>query len=238
MSDPKGQLTLTQMMQLVRASMLQSSILPSCSFSTLVRQFQALPPGKLFGLSGTDSEVFRIALAMASQALLKGTPIALVDGSNRFDVYRIAEFARWVTSRHLVKEHVPPEDLLRNIFVARAFTCYQMEATITERVPLFIRQINAPVLIIFSLLDTFYDEQAPLFEVKASLGRIIAALQRLKDEGVSVLLASLKMKLESKGRNELLPRIERAMDQVYRLEENGEGRRIVLIEERYQPQKR
>jgi len=212
-------------------------MLPPHSISAIVRQFQELPPGKLFCLQGSG-EVFRLSLSMASHALLKGTPIVLVDGSNRFDVYRIAEFARWVTSRHLVKDHVNPEDLLKNIFVARVFTCYQMEATITERLPAFVKRIGAPVAMIFGLLDTFYDEQAPLFEVRAGLERIITALQQMKRDGISVLLASKDVKLESKERNALLPRMEREMDQVYRLEEKEEERRIVLIGDRDEPRRR
>ena len=62
-----------------------------------------------------------------------------------------------------------PENLLDNIFVSRAFTCYQMEAVITERLPAFVRRSRSPVVMIFGLLDTFYDEQAPLFEVRREL---------------------------------------------------------------------
>jgi hypothetical protein len=109
---------------------------------------------------------------------------------------------------------VTPEQLLRQIFVARAFTCYQMEATITDRLPAFLNQKRATIAIIFGLLDTFYDEQAPLFEVKKSVERIIGALQYLKEHNISVLLASVDMKLESKERSGLFPRVKSAMDHV------------------------
>lgn len=175
----------------------------------LVRQFEAAPPGKLFCLHG-DAGVFRLSLHAASHALLCGKPIALVDGTNRFDAYAIAGFARTVTSR--TGKPVTPDQLLRQIHIARAFTCYQMEATITERLPAFLRQRKATIAIIFGLLDTFYDEQAPLFEVTKSVGRIIAALQRLKAENISVLLASLDLKTASKERNMLFPRMASAMD--------------------------
>jgi len=46
------------------------------------------------------------------------------------------------------------------------------------------------------------------------------------------------MKLESKERNGLLPRVKREMDQVYWLEESEEGNKIVLIGERYEPRRR
>lgn len=177
-----------------------------------MQQFEQAPPGKLFCLHG-DASVFRLSLYTASHALLRGVPIALVDGTNRFDVYYIAEFARKVTSQS--KRCVTPDQLLRQIYVARAFTCYQMEATITERLPAFLKRTGAPVAIVFGLLDTFYDEQAPLFEVQKSVQRIIVALQELKQANISVLLASKDMKLESKGRNALFPRVRAAMDHVF-----------------------
>jgi hypothetical protein len=193
--------------------------------TSLIRQFEAAPPGKLFCLHGGTPLVFRLSLYAASHALLRGVPIALVDGTNRFDAYYIAEFARRVTSR--TKQRVTPEQLLRQIHVARAFTCYQMEATITERLPAFLKQKGATVAIIFGLLDTFYDEQAPLFEVKAGVQRIIAALHQLKADNISVLLASMDVKLESRERNGLFPRISVAMDHVLGVEEDDRGYHIV-----------
>jgi hypothetical protein len=192
---------------------------------------------------------------MASHTLLRGVPVALVDGTNRFDAYYIAEFARLrartipdnsgvqarkMTSQRLVKQRVTPEQLLQRIHIARAFTCYQMEATITERLPAFLRRTGAPIAIIFGLLDTFYDEQAPLFEVKASIERIVAALYRLKTDNISVLLASLDMKLESKERNGLFPRVRQAMDGVFAMEEGEAGQRIICEPERMinEPQRR
>ncbi len=218
------------------ASATGGALVPS---SALMQQFAAAPPGKLYCLHGSSS-VFRLSLNAASQVLLRNIPVTLVDGTNRFDVYYIAEFARRVAQRAGVtapggparRERVEPEQLLNNIFISRAFTCYQMEATITERLPAFVRKKRSPIAIIFGLLDTFYDEQAPLFEVKASLQRIIAALHRLRQDNVSVLLASLDIRLAptgpaSKERNGLFPQLMRAMDRVYAVEEQEGAPRIV-----------
>ena len=196
---------------------MSQSLMP---YTTLARQFQSAPPGKLYSLVGTDSSVFRLSLSMASQALLRGVPIAVVDGSNRFDAYMIAEAARQITAGRSGRR-VTPEELLNRIYVARAFTCYQMEATITERLPAFLRRIRAPVAMIFGLLDTFYDDQAPLFEVKASVERVISALHAMKKDDISLLLASKEIKVESKERNGLLPRVHAAMDQVYLLNDGS-----------------
>jgi hypothetical protein len=154
-------------------------------------------------------------------------PVTLVDGTNRFDVYYLAEFARKHAGMHPDGRRITPESLLDNIFVSRAFTCYQMEAVITERLPVFVRQRGSPVVIIFGLLDTFYDDQAPLFQVKAGLERILMALRRLRQDNVAVLLASLDVKLGSKERNGLFPHLMTVMDRVYRVVEDAGGQRIL-----------
>jgi hypothetical protein len=194
-------------------------------YTQLMQQFKSAPPGKLYCLHGTGG-VFRISLAAAAHVLLSGMPVTLVDGTNRFDVYYLAEFARKHAGVHPDGRTITPESLLDNIFISRAFTCYQMEAVITERLPVFVRQRGSPVVIIFGLLDTFYDDQAPLFQAKAGVERIMEALRLLRRDNVAVLLASLDVKLGSKERNGLFPRLMTAMDRVYRLDEDAGSQRI------------
>jgi hypothetical protein len=186
--------------------------------TVLVEQFCAAPPGKLYCLHG-GSGVFRLSLLAAGHALLNGVPVTLVDGSNRFDLYGLAEFARRAAGSNGV-----PEQVLQNIFISRAFTCYQMEAVLTERLPAFVHEKHSPVVLIFGLLDTFYDEQAPLFEVRNALERILNALHALRDEGIALLLASTDIRPASSSRTALFPRLASSMDRVYRLAEEADGR--------------
>jgi hypothetical protein len=90
-----------------------------------------------------------------------------------------------------------------------------MEAVLTERLPAFVRSRQAPVVIIFGLLDTFYDEQAPLFEVRASLQRIMTSLRRLSREHVSVLLASADAGPVPSDRQGLMRGVLAGMDKVF-----------------------
>lgn len=193
-------------------------------YSSVIEQFQSAPPGKLFCLHGGNA-VFRLSLAGASRALASGIPMTLVDGTNRFDVYYITDFARRLAGQQQGR-HRTPEQFLRNIFISRAFTCFQMEAVITDRLLPFVRERKSPVVIIFGLLDTFYDEQAPLHEVRASLGRIITALQRLKAERIAVLLACADLRPASAERRDLFPRLAGAMDRVYRVSDEGGRLRV------------
>jgi hypothetical protein len=175
----------------------------------LIEQFRAAPPGKLYGVHG-DSRVFRLSLVAAGHALLQGVPVTLVDGSNRFDLYGLAEFARRAAGGRRT-----PEELLRNIFISRAFTCYQMEAVITDRLPEFVRARKSPVVLIFGLLDTFYDEQASLWDVQSGVQRMTQALQCLKREGVSILVASTDIGPVPPARKGLLPGVMKGMDRVF-----------------------
>ena len=186
-------------------------------YTALVRQFTAAPPGKLYCLHG-GRDVFRLSLYAASRALLRGVPIALVDGTNRFDLYAVADVARRLGNRRAT-----PEDLLRRIFVSRAFTCYQMEAVVTERLPRFLAREKIPVAVIFGLLDTFYDEQAPLFEVRAGLRRVMASLRQLKRDNIAVLLALQNTVPASPERRTLFPSVAAHMDHVFSLADHGRG---------------
>jgi hypothetical protein len=186
-------------------------------YATLVRQFHAAPPGKLYLLHGGE-RVFRFSLAAAAQALVAGVPMTVVDGANRFDAYFIAEFARRFTAAGTGRR-ITPEELLERIYVSRAFTCYQMEALITDRLPAFLALSRSPVAIIFGLLDTFYDDQAPLFEVRNGLRRIVGVLQRLKRGGTSILLASANGRPVPPERRGLQGTLHASMDRVYMLEE-------------------
>ena len=183
---------------------------PALSYATLVRLFHAEPRGKLYGLHG-NGFAFRLALSIAARVLLRGMTVALVDGTNRFDAYFIAEFARRVAARG----GPPPEALLSRIFISRAFTCYQMEAAVTERLPAFLLRSGAPVALVFGPLDSFYDDQAPLFEGKAGMERMIGALERMRDAGTAVLTASQEIRPASRERSRLFPRLAEAMDSMF-----------------------
>jgi len=178
------------------------------TFGALSNRFTR-PPGKLCLLYG-DPLIFRMSLTIASQALACNMPIAVVDGCNRFDPHAIAQFAR--------RRNIAPAVLLNRIFVSRGFTCYQMEAAITNRLLPMLRRIGSRAAVIFGLLDTFYDEQAPFREVNHMLDRIVDVLRTMKSQGISVLLVCREWNILPDERNELFATLKLSVDHVYRLE--------------------
>ncbi len=102
-------------------------------------------------------------ITLATHLALKGS-VHVLDGGNRFNAFLAARCLRSIGAPNL-------EEALGNIHIARAFTCYQMTAMLEQASP-----DSLPTLVI-DLLDTFYDESAPLPE-RLRLARRCA--QRLK----------------------------------------------------------
>jgi len=180
------------------------------SSESLVHTFTH-PPGKVYLLHG-DRTIFTLSLTMASAALSKGTSIAVVDGGNRFNVHLISRFAR--------EHQIDPTQLLNRIFISRGFTCYQMEQALTRRLPAFLASQRATTAMIFNPLDTLFDEQAPLREVRQILRRILIALNDMKRRGISILIASVDRTVWPEERNSLVQTLTASVDRVYRLEED------------------
>ena len=194
--------------------------LPTVTFHALATGFSA-PPGKLYLLYG-DPMIFRFALTVAAQALANGMPVAAVDGCNRFDPHAIARFAR--------QRKMDPDVLLNRIFVSRGFTCYQMEAAITRRLVPQLQRTRSQTALIFGLLDTFYDEQAPFREVRQMLHRIVGVLEEMKSQGMSVMLACQEWNVLPKERNQLFATLKASVDHVYRMERNEDHQPKLFLE--------
>jgi hypothetical protein len=186
----------------------------------LVQSFVA-PPGKVCLLYG-DKPIFNLSLRMAAYAMAQGSPVAVVDGCNRFNVHLLSRFAR--------ERRINPDEFLRRIFISRGFTCYQMEQAVGSRLPVFLESIGSNVAMIFGLLDTFYDEQASFREVQQILRRLLVTLQEIKASGVSVLLACTEWNVLPKERNQLFTTLKTGMDAIYRLKDDGTNRPALFLE--------
>jgi len=178
-------------------------------------------PGKVFLLYGERS-IFQLSLQMAAHAMVQGNPIAVVDGCNRFDVHALSRFAR--------VRKIDPNKFLNHIFISRGFTCYQMEQAITHKLPAFLATIHSSTALVFGLLDTFYDEQASLREVRQILQRLLGSFQEMKSKGVSLLLVCLERTVAPQERNQLFTTLKNGVDRVYKLDTNERGSLQLYLE--------
>jgi hypothetical protein len=141
-----------------------------------------LPRKVLFwGEGGGDISSY-IAGWMAGQ----GMDVVVLDGANRFDPYVVSSFAK--------KALIPPENLLKRIRIARAFTCYQMATLVEEKLIALLRregaisQVHKPWVILLGPITTFLDEDVPEGESRLLFERMLRKMEEMAMEGVSFYL--------------------------------------------------
>ena len=111
-------------------------------------------------------------LDLAAHLALHG-PLRVLDGGNHFHAYSVARSLRRQTARM--------DEMLGNIRVARAFTCYQMLALLSNT------PAGSTPTLVLDLLCTFYDDSVALYEARRLLDSVLAELRRLGQGGPVVV---------------------------------------------------
>lgn len=163
-------------------------------------------PGKTFLLYG-DERIFPLTMKITAYLMLKQRTIAVVDGCNSINIHALARFAQERT--------IDPESFLKKIFISRGFTCYQIEQAVVYKLPDFLKKIHSQNAIILGLLETLYDEQAPIREVRQILGRVLAQFAKFKEKGITLLVACQKFNVVPEERNQLFHILLKGVDSVY-----------------------
>jgi hypothetical protein len=123
-----------------------------------------LHSARLYLLVAPHPEVDQLCDTLIARLALAGA-VRVLDGGNRFDAHKIARYIR--------SQSAQLEAILGRIAIARAFTCYQMAASLAEQ-----EAGNSPLLVL-NLLTTFHDENVPMSDRIRLLHLCIADLKRL-----------------------------------------------------------
>ena len=158
----------------------------------------------------------------SSWLLMRVRGIVLIDGANRVDPYLLAKLAR--------TRSIDPYSLLDRAYVTRAYTCYQLDISITDGLLEFVRNVEANVVMIYGLLDLFDDDQVPLSDIADILRRVCQTLEHLKANSVSTLLVSSVPHFQLKEREKFFQTMIAMSDVRYRLEQHQENQHIILEE--------
>lgn len=138
--------------------------------------------------------MLQLAAGLAGRGSLR-----VLDGGNQFNAYQVARAARRRTAEI--------DTLLERIFLARAFTCYQMEALL-----LGTRDHPFPTLVL-DFLATFHDENVPMSERRRLLAHCAGHLRRLARQA-AVVVSARPAAEDQPERVELLTSLRRCADQV------------------------
>ncbi len=111
-----------------------------------------------------------------------GSPAVFVDGCNRFDPYLISENARLLG--------LDPEETLKNVWVSRAFTSYQLTALVTENLPKVLSSVKPKLVVVSDAAALYCDSDIGLFEAKRTFNRVVRFLWNLTKERKLLLVAT------------------------------------------------
>ena len=156
---------------------------------------------------------------LAGLVAASGMKPIFVDGANGFDPYIVSRFAR----RHFLA----PAHLLKEIVVARAFTCYQLFTLVRERLEAMIGPHHNPLVILFGPITTLLDEDVPEQEANLLFRGMLEKLEELNSRGLPFLLMQPPIPSRSR-RGHLLKRLSRWSDMVLRAVNEGGELKLVL----------
>ena len=115
------------------------------------------------------AETGRLSHYFLPRLLRQGQRVLMLDGANCADPRLLERLAR--------QRGVPFADFNRQIEIARAFTCFQLTELIA-RVPQFLADFPAQVLIVTAFPELYYDEDVRDWHARVAFERALASLQR------------------------------------------------------------
>jgi len=108
--------------------------------------------------------------------------VIFLDGGNLFDPYLISETARL--------NGLDPEETLKNIWISRAFTSYQMTALITERLSQILDREKSRLVVISEATTLYCDADIGSAEAKKTFNYVTLYLWNLVRERNIILLVT------------------------------------------------
>lgn len=141
------------------------------------------------------SSLLCVKAQLPSQLGGLATKAIFVDGANTFRLYNISRIAQF--------HNLNPKQVLDQIYVARAFTAYQMRSLITQKLPQVIKETGAKLIIISDIAAAFLDDDIPDEETQKIYSQVATYLGKFAKENQVIIVATYPPHERTK-RNNLL----------------------------------
>jgi hypothetical protein len=173
----------------------------SLNMQNINNLFPGFAPGDFAVIYGSPSITSLMSLLcvraqLPSQIGGLSSNVVFIDGGNNFRLYQISRLAQI--------HHLDPKQTLDKIFLARAFTAYQMTALIMERLKDAVEKYNAKLVIISDIAGLFLDKDIHDEEAKRVYSQILAYLQNFARQHEVILIATYPSRQSSNARNTYL----------------------------------
>jgi len=109
---------------------------------------------------------------------------------------------------------------LGRIHLSRAFTVHQLESAICDRLEEALDRYQSRLCFVSGLLETFYDEEVPLWETTRILKSVTEKLRALADQGHRLIVLAPDPPMPTIKRRNLTPLITKISDRIFSLTED------------------
>lgn len=149
--------------------------------------------GDIHLIVGRTDLTYNLMDLLVVNAARKELTAYYIDGGHRADPFAMARILRM--------QRIDPRGTLRNVMIARAFTAYQMDSLINEKLT---EEADAPPLLMISSIDSLFSDPEVEPEVaRGMLNNCMEVLKSMAARGSCVVIAATG---GSKG-SDLLPLI-------------------------------
>jgi hypothetical protein len=165
--------------------------------------FPGFAPGDFAMLYGSPS-VISLTSLLCIRAQLPvqlgglGSNVVFIDGGNTFRLYKIARLAQL--------HQLNPEQVLKRIFISRAFTAYQLTSLILDKLEETIKNYNSKLVVISDIAGFFLDNDISHEEALRVYSQIISYLSSFARKHQIILIATY-LPYSNNRRNSLLQEI-------------------------------
>jgi len=149
--------------------------------------FPGFTPGNFAMLYGTPT-VLPLSLLLSVRAQLPfqlgglETNVIFIDGGNTFRLYEVTRIAQL--------HQLDPKQVLKRIYISRAFTAYQMTSIVLEKLKETVEKFNSKLVIISDIAELYLDRDVPTGEAKDVFNQLTLYLTRLAQENQLIVLAT------------------------------------------------
>jgi len=166
---------------------MQQQSLFSLNMRNITELFPGFAPGDFAVIYGSPS-VLSLTSLLCIRAQLPvqlgglSSSVIFIDGGNTFRLYHVSRLAQI--------HHMDPQQVLKRIYLSRAFTAYQMTALIMEHLKDAVEKYNAKIVVISDVAALFLDKDISEEEAKSVYNQVIAYLQNFAREKQIILIAT------------------------------------------------
>jgi len=149
--------------------------------------FPGFTLGNFAILCGTQT-VLPLSLLLSVRAQLPfqlgglETNVIFVDGGNTFRLYEVTRIAQL--------HQLNPKQVLKRIYISRAFTAYQMTSIILEKLKEIVEKFSSKLVIISDIAGLYLDRDVPTGEAKDVFNQLTLHLSGLAEENQLIILAT------------------------------------------------